>query len=100
MPEAHSGNAEGTVTHIAGNVIEIEGRVIQRCVVCGAKLCDSLNVAMPLNKDGSVPEFPTWAIWSLVQVDAGNPTRLSTVPTPKDEDNRNKLPKDSCLPFA
>lgn len=91
---------EGTVTHIAGNVIEVLGRIVQRCVLCGAKLCDSQNVAMPLNKDGSEPVFPTWPVWSQVQVDAGNPTRSVVIPETKDDQGRNKLPVDTCLPLA
>ena len=83
-----------TLTHIAGVRLDVCGRVIQRCSLCGAKLCDSLNTASPLNADGSVPEFPTWPVGRLVQVDAGQPTRSSLLP------DTDKLPDDSCLDFA
>jgi len=39
-----------STTHIAGPRIEACGRIIQRCSLCGEKLCDSKNVAMPLEK--------------------------------------------------
>lgn len=84
----------GTLTHIAGVRLNVCGRVIQRCSLCGAKLCDSLNVAMPLNSDGTVPEFSTWEVGRLVQVETGNPTRYSLLP------DTDKLPDDSCVEFA
>jgi len=83
-----------TITHIAGVVLNVCGRTIQRCSLCGAKLCDSLNAAMPLEKDGSAPEFPTWQTGRLIQVEAGNPTRSSVLP------DSDKLPEDSCIDFA
>lgn len=83
-----------TITHIAGVRLDVCGRVIQRCSLCGAKLCDSEGCAMPLNPDGTVPVFPTWEVGRLVQVDAGNPTRSSLLP------DTDRLPEDSCLEFA
>lgn len=80
-----------TVTHIAGVTLTVCGRVIQRCSLCGEKLCDSKNCAMPLNEDGSVPEFPTFETGRLVQVEEGNPTRFSVLP------DTDCLPDDSCL---
>lgn len=83
-----------TITHIAGVRLDVCGRVIQRCSLCGAKLCDSLNTAAPLNPDGTVPEYPTWPVGRLVQVDAGNPTRSLLL------HDTDKLPSDSCIEFA
>lgn len=83
-----------TLTHIAGVRLDIGGRIVQRCSLCGAKLCDSLNTATPLNPDGSCPEFPSWPTGRLVQVEAGNPTRSSLLP------DTDKLPEDSCVEFA
>ena len=83
-----------TISHIAGVRLDVCGRVIQRCSLCGAKLVDSLNCAMPLNPDGSVPEFPSWPVGRLVQVDAGQPTRSLLMP------DTDKLPDDSCIDFA
>lgn len=83
-----------TITHISGIRLDVCGRIIQRCSLCGAKLCDSKNVAMPLNEDGTVPEFPSWPVGRLIQVDAGNPTRSSLLP------DSHKLPEDSCVEFA
>ena len=81
----------GTVTHISGVRLDVCGRIIQRCSLCGEKLCDSLNTAAPLNADGSIPEFRTWPQGRLIQVTPGNPTRWLLLP------DVDKLPDDSCL---
>ena len=82
-----------TLTHIAGPRLTIDGRVIQRCMLCGAKLCDSAG-SMSISTDGRQPEFPTWPVDALVQVEVGNPTRYSVLP------ESDLLPKDSCIDFA
>ncbi len=82
-----------TISHFAGPRMDICGRIVQRCTVCGAKLCDSLNTAAPLNPDGSAPDFPTWTPGAIVQVEAGNPTRYSLLP------DTDKLPADACVEF-
>lgn len=87
-------DVSSTLTHIAGVRLDIAGRVIQRCSLCGAKLCDSEDSAMPVGPDGEPPTFPTWEVGRLVQVEAGNPTRSSLLP------DTDKLPPDSCLDFA
>lgn len=80
-----------SVTHITGVRLDVCGRIIQRCSLCGEKLCDSKNVAMPLNPDGSVPEFATWPTGRQVQHTFGNPARWLLL---EDDD---KLADDSCL---
>lgn len=93
MPAPDS-DGENTMTHIAAPHVNMDGRIIQRCIVCGAKLCDSNGVAMPLNKDGTLPTFPTWEAFALVQVEVGNPTRYSLLP------QSDIIPADTCLEFA
>jgi hypothetical protein len=83
-----------TLTHIAGVRLTVCGRVIQRCQLCGAKLCDSEGCAMPMNPDGSPPEFPTWPTGRLVQVTIGHPTEYRLL------DSTDRLPDDSCIDFA
>jgi hypothetical protein len=83
-----------TVTHVAGIVFRIGERVIQRCCVCGEKLCDNLNTAMPLKPDGSVPEFPVWEEMALVQHE-GN--RWSLIEPERNDAGEPKLPTDSCI---
>lgn len=81
-----------TVTHLAGPRIDVCGRIIQRCSVCGTKLCDSLGAMMPVNRDGSPPVFPTFPEDRMIQVTLGqNPTRYLPLP-PSD-----KLPPDACI---
>lgn len=82
------------MTHIAGPSINMAGRILHRCMVCGAKLADSEGAAMPLSPDGSTPKFPTWPVDALVQVETGNPTRYSVLP------DSDRIPADTCLEFA
>jgi len=80
-----------TTTHIAGPALNIGGRTIQRCSLCGEKLVDDLRMASPVNPDGSAPSVGTWEVGRLVQVEGGNPTRWSLLP------DTDKLPADSCI---
>ena len=80
-----------TITHIAGLALNVGGRVIQRCQLCGAKLRDSEG-EMVLASDEHA--YGTWPVGRLVQVEAGNPTRYSLLP------EVDQLPEDSCLEFA
>jgi hypothetical protein len=80
-----------TVTHIAGPTITACGRHIQRCSLCGEKLCDSKGQMAPLNSDGSPPTFPSWETGRLVRVTAGNPTHFKLLP------DTDRLPTDSCI---
>jgi len=73
--------------------MDICGRIVQRCAVCGAKLCDSENVAMPITPDDPNPVFPTFPEGVNVQVEAGNPTRFSVL------EDTGMLPADSCVDF-
>jgi len=83
-----------TITHIAAPHVDMGGRIIQRCAVCGAKLCDSEGASQSLNADGSVSRYPTWEAFALVQVEVGHPTRFSLLP------QSDSIPADTCLEFA
>lgn len=78
-----------SATHLAGPVVVINGRIIQRCAVCGEKLRDNLGEQAPMKPDGSPPEFHAWEEAALVQV-AGN--RASRIGSLNDD-----LPDDFCL---
>lgn len=80
-----------TLTHIAGPRMTVCDRVIQRCAICGFKLCDSLGVSMPLNPDGSVPKFACWEPGRMVRETQGMPTRYEMLP------DTHVLPTDSCI---
>jgi hypothetical protein len=81
-----------TITHIAGPRMDMAGRIIQRCVVCGQKLADSQNRMELANPDGNVSTFPTWEPGALVQIESGNPTRYSVI-----EDDGGKIGPDYCI---
>lgn len=80
-----------SVTHIAGPKITACGRIVQRCSLCGEKLCDSNRTAMASEPGRPAPEFPTWEVGRLVRITSGNPTAYQLL------DDSNKLPEDSCI---
>mgnify|MGYP000909049470 CR=1 FL=1 len=82
-----------SVTHIPGCVIEIKGRIIQRCMLCGEKLCDNKNVMMPVGPDGEDPIFPTFKIGSLIECEGNRMFMVEEDFTKKDV----RLPDDLCL---
>jgi len=81
----------GSVTHIAGADITINGRVIQRCSLCGEKLCDSKGAMGEVGPNGEAPKYRTWEVGRLIRVTFGNPTLSELLP------DGHKLPEDSCL---
>ena len=81
-----------TITHFVGPRMDICGRIIQRCAVCGAKLCDSEGVMMPTGPDEPTRHFYTWPEGRVVRVTLGNPT--STVVLFADDE---RLPHDACI---
>jgi hypothetical protein len=65
-----------TTTHLAGPVIHFQGRVIQRCAVCGEKLEDyHLNRIAVISTCGNT-EPPHFAEAHCIQVSEGNPKRF------------------------
>lgn len=80
-----------SVTHIAGNVITIGLRKIQRCPVRGEKLVDNIDelngrIASP---DGDVTTS-FWPVAELVQIEGNRSSVLQHV-------DGNNLPDDSCI---
>ena len=68
--EAPSGgetNMPETITHFVGPRMDICGRIVQRCTVCGAKLCDSEGVMIPVI-GGELPVYATWPEGRIVRV--------------------------------
>lgn len=70
-----------SVTHIAGIVVKVNDRIIQRCALCGEKLIDTAynNTAI------------VWKEHSFVNLDGNQMT--VTEPT-------LELPEDNCLPLV
>lgn len=80
-----------SVTHVAGPEIGIAGRGIQRCMWCGAKMCDSLGAMTPTNPDGSPPIFLFFGKGRLIQTDGNRMLDIGDFMEVK------KLPADFCL---
>lgn len=81
-----------SATHIAGPVIVIDARVIQRCAWCGEKLIDCIPANMMV-VEGDTRGVATWPEFALVRVD-GNVS--SVVETFENRDPLGQLPDDSC----
>lgn len=81
----------GTVTHIAGLDVVLEGRYMrQRCAWCDEILIDLdlTLVAVQVPEDGSAPTGPgAWAVGALVTVGEGVSSSL---------EEGAKLPDDAC----
>jgi hypothetical protein len=80
-----------SVTHVAGPVIGINGRGIQRCMVCGEKLGDTLNQMAPVNPDGSAPVMLSWRAGALVSFDGNRQSDEGLF------EAAEGLPDDFCL---
>lgn len=80
-----------TVTHIAGLVMVMPGRLIQRCALCGEKLCDSKDGTVALNEDGTASGYPRWDTGRHVRITFGNPQQSELLA------ESDQLPPDSCL---
>lgn len=81
-----------TVTHLTGGVVWANGRKIQRCQICGEKLCDSLSVTDWLPSDAPEIEFPTWEPDRLLRHTVrGRVYQWAYLP------EGNDLPDDSCI---
>ena len=80
----------GSVTHVAGPLIKVGPRIVQRCPVCGEKLNDSRDLANAASSDGP-PEFLSWVEGALVQFQGA---RQSVV---GDFFQVTPLPDDFCL---
>lgn len=86
--------------HLAANPIVIGDRVIQRCFVCGFKLCDNKGVVAPVNADGSAPRFPTFEVGALVNVSEGDGVTGFSVVGQSDRPSFEQEWDDCCLRFV
>jgi hypothetical protein len=86
-------------THIAGPSITVSGRVIQRCMVCGLKLVDSLGMVGPIEPDGSAPVVATWRVDDVIEVYDGNPIQYVLLGHGSDEsfEYSKKVPPNLCI---
>ena len=90
-----------SVSHLPAGPIDIRGRVIQRCAICGEKLVDSKRTMVPIGDAGK--PYPTWEPGVMVRViKEGNVSRwesveCETIEGENGERDRQKLPEDSCI---
>lgn len=81
-----------SVTHVAGPLVAVKGRIVQRCPVCGEKLSDNRDSkSFASVHAGPAPEFAAWTEGALVQFQGA---RQSVV---GDFFQEGPLPNDFCL---
>ena len=83
------------VAHLAGPHVWINGRCLQRCLVCGAKLADLQNTSIQPEADDEYPDFPGWPEGQWVQVSPGNPTAYRVL-----SDLQGNIPESNCERLA
>lgn len=74
---------------MAGHVITVGKRVLQRCSVCGLKMAD--NLYYPLNADGTIATLPTWEPANLVRQEGDPPIWIDLGPVGE------TAPLDFCI---
>ena len=80
-----------SVTHVAGPVVKLRTRVVQRCALCGEKLFDNAALVTPVRPDGSPADCGVWQERCLVHCDTGRMVAGEDFVASKD------LPGDFCL---
>lgn len=85
---------DNSVTHVAGPVIKVYNRLIQRCPICGEKLIDNYGFIPKKKSDGTKTKIQTWREGALVRYRTSE-----LVPSLVGDfwDEQQKLPKDFCL---
>ena len=81
--------------HLAGNRVVLGDRIIQRCLICGERLSDNLNVAMPVGPNGEVPQFVTWGVGDWVEHDGNRWSVIGTTESP--EFGPTQIPANCCV---
>lgn len=92
-----------SATHVAERAIDIHGRVIQRCCVCGQKLIDQLVRDQPVDGRGKPKPIFTWTPGDLVHIPLDG-DQTSATRTGKHvlagHMNTDALPADFCIDMA
>lgn len=57
-----------SLVHVAGTVFRCEGRVIQRCAVCGVKVVDSAEAPPILDDKGKPVDTKVWVAGDFVEL--------------------------------
>lgn len=83
------------IVHLAGTSINVAGRIIQRCAICGEKLCDSKNVAIPLEEDGTPGKFATWPVGGWIETEGSFSIVVGETETPTIE--AYQIPSECCV---
>ena len=75
----------GTATHVAGPIVSVQNRVIQRCCVCGEKLAD--------NEDRAEEMRDFWSDGELVRIKDGVMYSVGR----ESQTIKKRLPSDFCI---
>lgn len=82
------------MVHLAGGIVEVGTRVIQRCQICGYALINDDLSRMAVPEGCSPPDAGGWAVGAFVRVTKeGTCTQSTLVARPTD----GKLPPGSCI---
>lgn len=82
-----------TVTHFIGPPVAMDGRLIQRCAICGEKL---LDIFMPKSGDGANGKVAYVSVWPVGEylhysgVDGEDPSLMAKI-------SGHELPADCCI---
>jgi len=68
-----------SIVHMAGPVIHLNGRAIQRCPICGYKLVDTKGMMTVLDGEGNA-EVKMWIPGQAIEVTEGFPTEFRILP--------------------
>lgn len=78
-------------THLAGTPVNVIGRWIQRCLVCGEKLVDSENHDMITTEGKIYVSF--WPVGGIIRIDGKNSSCIGITEIPE----IIYLPENFCL---
>lgn len=81
--------------HLAGNNVIINGRSIQRCLLCGEKLSDSLGEVGPVGPNGEPPQHLIWCIGHWIEQDGNR--WLDVGETTEPFITGAEVPDDCCI---
>ncbi len=83
------------VVHLAGNSVVLGDRCIQRCLICGEKLCDNLSAMVAQDAHGTAPPFATWGLGAWIEHEGNRWGVIGETDSPTFK--WDQIPEDCCL---